>query len=142
MKKETRICGSCSLKYDYYGQKASLCRLCKRVYDRTYYANRSDETKKRKTALQAERKRGLANFINNIKSTRGCIDCKIKNFIVLDFDHIKDKSFNISDGVRSGYGEDTLMREIGKCDIVCANCHRIRTYNRRFKSSRSDHNRI
>lgn len=47
---------------------------------------------------------------------------------VLEFDHRpdEDKKFNISDGMVVGTMED-LISEIAKCDIVCANCHRIRT---------------
>ena len=47
---------------------------------------------------------------------------------VLEFDHRpeEDKRFHISDRMASGTMED-LIAEIAKCDIVCANCHRIRT---------------
>lgn len=47
---------------------------------------------------------------------------------VLEFDHRPDevKLFHISDRMGSGTMAD-LIAEIAKCDIVCANCHRIRT---------------
>lgn len=44
----------------------------------------------------------------------------------MDFDHVRgEKSFSVGTGrTRS---QEALTLEIAKCDIVCANCHRIRT---------------
>jgi hypothetical protein len=32
----------------------------------------------------------------DIKEASGCVDCGLKNHIVLDFDHLHDKKYNIS----------------------------------------------
>jgi hypothetical protein len=61
-----------------------------------------------------------------------CMDCGVSYpAYVLEFDHRpeEDKSFNVSNGVV--YGRKALLREIAKCDIVCANCHKTRTHNRK-----------
>jgi hypothetical protein len=67
---------------------------------------------------------------DKIKMDAGCMDCglKPKYAQVLEFDHRPDeaKLFHISDRMVSGTVED-LLAEIAKCDVVCANCHRIRT---------------
>lgn len=49
----------------------------------------------------------------------------------LDFDHRPDtvKVRDIKSGQQLGW--DALIEEIAKCDVVCANCHRIRTVTRR-----------
>ena len=65
-----------------------------------------------------------------IKQSSGCVDCGEKNHIVLDFDHIKDKKYNVSRMIHDGFSWKAIMREIEKCEIVCANCHRIRTHDR------------
>lgn len=65
-----------------------------------------------------------------IKQTSGCVDCGETNHIVLDFDHIKDKKYNVSRMIHDGFSWKAIMKEIEKCEVVCANCHRIRTYNR------------
>jgi NAD-dependent SIR2 family protein deacetylase len=49
--------------------------------------------------------------------------------LVLEFDHIKDKSFEIGAGLPDRNWE-SILTEIEKCEVVCANCHRRRTANR------------
>lgn len=59
-----------------------------------------------------------------------CKDCGIKYpWYVLDFHHRNpiDKSFSLSTGCYRHSREDVL-KEIEKCDLICANCHRIREY--------------
>lgn len=68
-----------------------------------------------------------------IKATRGCQDCGYnKHSEALQFDHIDDnKKGNVSNLVRSDYGWETIKAEISKCEVVCANCHAIRSAQRR-----------
>lgn len=59
-----------------------------------------------------------------------CKDCRIADPRVLEFDHLdrKEKSFNIARAIAgSTRSWASIKKEIDKCDIVCANCHRIRT---------------
>jgi L-lysine 2,3-aminomutase len=65
-----------------------------------------------------------------IKEKSGCVDCREKNPIVLDFDHLKDKKYNVSRMIHDGFSWKAILKEINKCEVVCANCHRIRTYFR------------
>jgi hypothetical protein len=65
-----------------------------------------------------------------IKEKSGCADCGNKNPIVLDFDHLKDKKYNISRMIHDGFSWKAILKEIEKCEVVCANCHRIRTHFR------------
>lgn len=65
-----------------------------------------------------------------IKEASGCVDCGIKNHIVLDFDHLRDKKYNVSRMIHDGFSWKSILKEINKCEVVCANCHRIRTHNR------------
>lgn len=45
----------------------------------------------------------------------------------MEYDHIGEKNFTIGETVCS---EDALRKEIALCEVVCANCHRRRTYVR------------
>lgn len=62
-----------------------------------------------------------------------CMDCggRFPPY-VMDFDHRDGaaKSMEISNIIRRGWSWQKLAREIALCDIVCANCHRIRTFKR------------
>lgn len=60
-----------------------------------------------------------------------CTDCGIKyHHAAMDFDHLPQftKAFNISDAYT--LSECEILEEIAKCELVCANCHRIRTFTR------------
>ena len=69
-------------------------------------------------------------WIDSIKLVSGCVDCGYReDSRALDFDHIKgEKTFNVSQ--MFGYSKNRLLAEIAKCEVVCANCHRIRTFDR------------
>tara|TARA_R110001583_G_scaffold71475_1_gene201301 strand:- start:2776 stop:3186 length:411 start_codon:yes stop_codon:yes gene_type:complete len=71
-------------------------------------------------------------FIDNIKESSPCVDCGESNPIVLEFDHVRGvKKENVSDMVRQSYCLKTIQEEIDKCEVRCANCHRIVTHERR-----------
>lgn len=60
-----------------------------------------------------------------------CADCKVSYPpYVLDFDHLGDKRETIANLVRAAASIETLLSEIAKCELVCSNCHRIRTWTR------------
>lgn len=72
--------------------------------------------------------------MEEIKS-KPCTDCMIEwPTYVMDFDHVPErgeKLFNISEGIRLGKTIALIEIELAKCDLVCCNCHRIRTFGRR-----------
>jgi hypothetical protein len=58
----------------------------------------------------------------------------------MDFDHVRgDKAFKVSEAVQlpPGIGLENVRAEIAKCDVLCANCHRIRTKAAGYVSGRS-----
>lgn len=67
-----------------------------------------------------------------IKLEQGCVDCGYNaNAYALQFDHIGDnKKGGVSDLIATDYSWKTILQEIDKCEIVCANCHAIRTKQR------------
>jgi len=54
---------------------------------------------------------------------------------VMQYDHLPDfeKEFSISKAIMGGYGKKRILTEMGKCELVCANCHFTRTYKRRLE---------
>jgi hypothetical protein len=62
-----------------------------------------------------------------------CMDCGLSDPRVLEFDHRPglEKKFTISKAVSGSTRSWALiLSEIAKCDIVCSNCHKIRTMER------------
>jgi hypothetical protein len=82
---------------------------------------------------QDNRRKGIRIWYKNLKRNP-CVDCgQTYDPVVMQFDHITGtKVRNISDMVGSGYGKDRILLEISKCDLVCANCHAIRTKSRKI----------
>lgn len=80
---------------------------------------------------QDKRVKGLYKTVNQIKN-KPCADCQdwFEPY-QMDFDHITDnKVRNVSQMVAMGYSLGKILAEIAKCEVVCANCHRKRTYLR------------
>ena len=90
------------------------------------YKDRSTAYKRRQNKYCAERNKAL---IIRIKSVP-CMDCG-NRFPphVMDFDHVRGEKLMTVSGL-GGTSTSRVLREIEKCDIVCANCHRIRTHVR------------
>lgn len=76
------------------------------------------------------RRHAVQEFVRRYKAENPCADCGLTfPHYVMDFDHLRDKTAMISKLTR----QTTLprvMEEISKCELVCANCHRERTYRR------------
>ena len=95
-----------------------------RAARRKHYENNKDQY----LARNAEAKRLKAEHIRERKSVP-CMDCgQTYPYYVMDFDHrdpaVKDK--NVSQLL--SYGWKRFLAEIEKCDVVCSNCHRERTF--------------
>ncbi|MCL9971805.1 MAG: hypothetical protein NBV63_00105 [Candidatus Pacebacteria bacterium] len=99
------------------------------------------KNRKKHISYVAKLKTKVAAFIMQRKLEGKCLDCGFEGRrapFVLDFDHrngLADKKFAIGDWARSVLSIEKIKAEMSKCDLVCANCHRIRTY-KRFKNAR------
>lgn len=97
-----------------------------------YHRNREREAEKQRVR-KLNRSKEITLFIKNLKESTPCTDCN-KNYpaCVMDFDHLRDKKFTISVS-KANLSMKSLLAEIAKCEIVCANCHRLRTEKRRME---------
>jgi hypothetical protein len=96
-----------------------------RIYylrDPAPYKARAAANNKLTTARNRERMR---DFFRNAE----CLDCGTRDFAVLELDHRdpQRKRDDVSNLVRAPHSWATVAKEIAKCDVVCANCHRKRT---------------
>jgi hypothetical protein len=104
----------------------SYCRSCHNEYQKAYYKKNprsiNESSRRRKKAI-----RDLIIESKNIP----CTDCNIKYpYYVMDFDHLRDKKFNLSVAASKYRSMESVSKEIIKCEVVCANCHRARTFSR------------
>lgn len=93
------------------------------------------ENKERLYLSKKKRRGWYRKYIQEIKSTTPCADCKeFFPYYIMDFDHLPgvEKKFEIG-GANSATSLQALKDEIAKCEIVCANCHRHRTFMRQTK---------
>lgn len=104
-------------------KRHSWCKQCIKEYDRQRW--KAGIKKPFNDKRRAEIYRKLYEYLQE----HPCIDCGETNILTLEFDHIKQKTYNVSDmpGITSW---EKILKEIEKCEVVCANCHRIRTANR------------
>lgn len=104
------------------------CKECKNKYTKKWYKKNK---KIHKVNVYHNNKRYRVRnlkFIVEYLSTHFCVDCGERDFVVLDFDHVRGiKSHNISRMVTSSKSIKTIAKEIGKCEVRCANCHRRKT---------------
>ncbi len=105
--------------------RQTYCRLCLNALGKKNYIDNKDRYFLKAKARDAELDRIIVAAKN-----KPCADCQISYPpYVMDFDHLnaEQKEFNISAMRRSRMAFGKIMAEIAKCEVVCANCHRIRT---------------
>lgn len=103
-------------------------------YRQKYYLAHKAELNRRATLRKQNNRNKLRKLINGIKAGKACLDCnQVFPCYVLHFDHRDpvEKFMDISEMLTHAYSEKKVFNEIAKCDLVCANCHAIRTHNRR-----------
>lgn len=92
------------------------CKKCRKKYD----------TSKRGKYLVKYRVIQKQLYIYKILQSSKCIDCGDGRWQVLEFDHVKGiKKYNIS--AMYTLSLEKIKQEITKCEIRCANCHRMKT---------------
>lgn len=135
---EDKFCNGCSLNKPLtsFAKKGnglqSRCKDCQNLYHKQHY---KDNVKSYKDKAKIRNKKSTEKFRQFIrdKKDKPCQDCGIKYpYYVMDFDHRPGeiKCFNIANLAKTQPRLEIVIEEINKCDIVCSNCHRIRTHNR------------
>lgn len=127
-----RRCSRCKLEkpiseYTSYPSKTDCyCRPCRAEYGREHYLkNRARYVENAMRRTQRMVRSNMSLLVDFLRR-HPCVDCGETDPLVLEFDHQKDKCFEIARGVREKSWAHVL-REIEKCEVVCANCHRRRT---------------
>lgn len=88
------------------------------------YKNKEDLYAKQKEHRLKNRRYAL-DYLNE----HPCVDCGETDPVVLDFDHVRgEKSYNVGAAISGSCRSwKSIMIEIAKCEVRCANCHRKKT---------------
>ena len=104
------------------------CKACRRSYDALYH----QRNKQKRLAQKRDLELRWDAWYQALKSGQ-CVYCGgTFHPAAMQFDHPPGvrKSGNVGD-IRRRHNRPRLLAEIAKCELVCANCHAMRTFNRR-----------
>lgn len=128
------VCAGCKIEQPVSafkrGPRSGLrCAACRAEYQTAWHQTHGVD----RLAAARARKLAAIAYVDQIKTSSSCTDCR-ESFPAnaMDFDHLRDKRRDVSSLVRSGASIETINIEIAKCELVCANCHRVRTHIRRL----------
>ena len=135
-----RVCARCGqLKplNEYHNSRTgqfTYCRDCRNEYDRRYYKERGRAVRLARRRVWQDKAR---LWMADIKSGVPCVDCgQTFPVYVMHWDHLPEfqKVADVSVMVSSRTRE-AVLEELKKCELVCANCHVMRTVNRARRAS-------
>lgn len=140
MSESTKICSRCKISKPIeqfnFRQKAkgirhAYCRECGKILTKSHYQrNKRQYLDKNLRSFQKRRE-----FVRQIKS-QPCADCEINYpYYVMDFPHRENETEEFGLNAATQKAINALKHEIAKCDVVCANCHRERPHQRRWRKT-------
>lgn len=131
------ICTKCNknkndheFRFDRPGRRKKTCKSCVSEYDKNRY--RSPEAKARNQEGVKRYKKELRTWYVSLKQGKPCVECKeIFHHAAMHWDHLPGSTKVANVGRLATLGSKRkILEEIAKCELVCANCHAVRTYQR------------
>jgi hypothetical protein len=109
------------------GIRHHTCKACMCQWQAQWYLR----NRQHHIALVAKRRRQYKTaaraYVLSYLAAHPCVDCGFTTPAALEFDHQEQKKMNVSNLLNQGYSLSMIRKEISKCQVRCANCHRIRT---------------
>lgn len=86
-----------------------------------------------KKTWDSKRQKYNTALIQRWKMFKGCTHCGFKgHFAALCLDHVepelKDRNRKGTRAINLKWGKDRIKAELAKCQVLCTNCHQIRTW--------------
>lgn len=106
-------------------------RESRRKASARYALRHPERAKKQRMNWKAQQAKKMRQVVIEAKIVP-CMDCGERYpHYVMDFDHRdpETKVMSIANMVGQQVGVNALLAELEKCDVVCSNCHRVRTHN-------------
>lgn len=112
------------------GTRQYQCKDCSRLYVRSHYERNREYYLEKAYQRNKKIREEIRAYIWSYLDSHPCVDCGEVDPIVLEFDHISDKVVEIS-RMHRNYSLPRVKKEIEKCQVRCANCHRRKTAKER-----------
>lgn len=98
------------------------CKKCAQKRKQGYDHKKVDRVRRRKQQLAA--------WFKEWKKSKQCVKCGNTDWRTFDLHHRDpaEKDINPSHMVKMGWSVEKALIELAKCDVLCANCHRIYHY--------------
>lgn len=128
-----KTCGNCK-------KTKTLDKFSKRGNSRPNdYQNNCKECR---AVENRERKRHMSSLVKRWKLRKGCLNCdfKAEHSCQLDIDHIIPKlsKGKCRQAINTGWSKKRMKEELSKCQVLCANCHRLKTYRDKTMFQKSE----
>lgn len=128
--KQVKNISEFNFKYKSRGIRQGHCRQCASLLIRKHYETHKDYYLRKARIRTKHLRTEIRDYVWSYLKTHHCVDCGESDPIVLEFDHIGEKTDDISNMIK--YTTVKRVREeITHCDVRCANCHRKITAKRR-----------
>jgi hypothetical protein len=122
-KKRTKKNGEVVLQYH--------CKECQRLHSAKNYKKNKHKYINNARQRNTVKKEIVVKYLVDYFSKNPCVDCGQTNPLVLEFDHVRGtKKDDVSRLIQNGVPLNLILEEIQKCEVRCANCHRIVTATR------------
>lgn len=112
-----KVCASCQKEKDL----KDFCKDSPKKDGLSVYCRQCHKIRKRNNKIV------VCTLLVKYLQQHPCVDCGETNPLVLEFDHIKGKNFNISNHYKNNLSWEAIEKEISRCEVRCANCHRIKS---------------
>lgn len=121
-----KTCTTCRIEKDLsaFSKKGkglqAQCKACRKLWFAEHYSKNKQYYIDRNKVTAAKTRQ----WYNEYKTTLSCQICGEDHPACLDFHHRDPREKEVSVGAAVRHSRAKLLREIAKCDVLCANCHR------------------
>lgn len=105
----------------------TYCKPCQKAFMAICYEKHKEKYRHRARLRRRRMMTEASRYVGDFLRSHPCVDCGESDILVLEFDHVRGKkAFTIGSNLKT-FTVDLLIKEIDKCVVRCANCHRRKT---------------
>lgn len=122
---EVKFCSSCSQSKGalLFSKGQSRCKECMSAWHKNHYATNAEYRLRRNEGKKARAEKSR-KLIQRYKRFCGCKVCGEREPVALDLHHTDPSSKEVEVSKTVNYSREILKKEVRKCVVLCANCHR------------------